>query len=119
MTKTNNLINIPVLIVGAGPVGLSMALALARQNIPSIVIERNPGLTEHPRARGVSVRTMELFHQWENAQELLRHEHPKEALRFIWARSLQGEEITRITGDAPVRKDLSFTSYSFVTQDHV
>jgi putative polyketide hydroxylase len=48
--------NIPVIIIGAGPVGLSMALALARQNINSIVIEKNPSTTKHPRARGVNVR---------------------------------------------------------------
>ncbi len=56
--------NIPVLIVGAGPVGLSMALCLARQNVFSLVVEKHSGRTPHPRARGVSMRTMELFKQW-------------------------------------------------------
>ena len=49
--------NIPVLIIGGGPVGLSMALALARQNFQSLVIDRHPATTNHPRARGVNVRT--------------------------------------------------------------
>ncbi|MCX7121365.1 MAG: FAD-dependent monooxygenase [Gammaproteobacteria bacterium] len=46
--------HIPVLIIGAGPVGLSMALALARQNVRSMLIEKYPGRAEHPRARGVN-----------------------------------------------------------------
>lgn len=41
----------PVLIVGAGPVGLSMALYLARQNVPSLIVEKHSGRTPHPRAR--------------------------------------------------------------------
>lgn len=91
--------NIPVLIIGGGPVGLSLSLALSRQNIRSVVIERHSDTTNHPRARGVNVRTMELFNQWENATELLKYEQPKEARRIIWAKSLQGEEITRVTMD--------------------
>lgn len=59
----NSTHNIPVLIVGGGPVGLSMALCLARQNIPSLIVEKHSGRTPHPRARGVSMRTMELFRQ--------------------------------------------------------
>ena len=111
--------NIPVLIIGAGPVGLSMALALARQNIHSLVIEKHPGRTVHPRARGVSMRTMELFRQWGNIAELLKYEFPKEAIRFIWAQSLQGDEVTRVE-----IKDLRDYSHgpvtvSFVTQDCV
>ena len=111
--------NIPVLIIGGGPVGLSMALALARQNVHSLVIERNSGPIEHPRARGVSMRTMELFRQWGNIDELLSYEFPKEAIRFIWAQSLQGDEVTRVE-----IKDQHLYSHgplgaSFVTQDCV
>ena len=110
---------IPVLIVGGGPVGLSMALALARQNVHSLVIEQHPSRTQHPRARGVSMRTMELFRQWGNIAELLRYEFPKEAIRFIWAQSLQGNEVTRVE-----IKDFQHYSHgpisaSFVTQDCV
>ena len=36
----------PVLIVGAGPVGLALALGLARQGVASIVLERR--LTRAP-----------------------------------------------------------------------
>lgn len=83
--------NVPVLIVGGGPVGLSMALALARQNVKSIVIEREPQFTNHPKARGLNVRTMELFSQWGNAKELLNHELSKESRRFIWVRGSSPE----------------------------
>jgi len=111
--------NIPVLIVGGGPVGLSMSLALARQNVGSLLIEQHAGRAEHPRARGVSMRTMELFRQWGNITELLKYEFPKEAMRFTWAQSLQGEEITRLNyGDAE-RYSHGPIMGSFVTQDCV
>lgn len=111
--------NVPVLIVGGGPVGLSMALALARQNVKSIVIEREPQFTNHPKARGVNVRTMELFRQWGNAKELLNHELPKESRRFIWIRTLQGEEITRVVMEEACLNQLSPTHASFVAQDKI
>lgn len=111
--------NIPVLIVGAGPVGLSLALALARQNVHSLVVERHPGRTKHPRARGVSMRTMELFRQWGNINDLLKYEFPKEAIRFIWSESLQGKEVTRVEIKGPHHYACGPTTASFVTQDCV
>jgi putative polyketide hydroxylase len=111
--------NIPVLIVGGGPVGLSMALCLARQNIPSLLIEKHPGRAPHPRARGVSMRTMELFSQWGNIDELLKYEYPREAIRFIWSESLQGKEVTRLEMRSLENYTHGPIGASFVTQDCV
>ena len=51
----------PVLIVGAGPVGLSAAIQLARWGVRSLVVERHPSTTDHPKARGFFTRTMEVL----------------------------------------------------------
>jgi putative polyketide hydroxylase len=55
---------IPVLIVGAGPTGLCTCLLLSRYGIPSLLIERHASTSIHPRATGVSTRSMELLRQW-------------------------------------------------------
>ncbi|MDG4820764.1 FAD-dependent oxidoreductase [Asanoa sp. WMMD1127] len=52
---------VPVLIVGAGPVGLSTALFLARQGIRPTLVEKRSGTSVLPRAPGLQARTMELF----------------------------------------------------------
>lgn len=56
--------NVPVLIVGAGPVGLSMGMLLGRFGIPALTVERNSTTTDHPKARGCFARTMEIFRVW-------------------------------------------------------
>ena len=54
----------PVAIVGAGPVGLSLALGLARQGVRSVLVERKPATSEYSKAPGIHVRTREAFRQW-------------------------------------------------------
>jgi len=56
--------DVPVTIVGGGPVGLSMALALARLGVRSRVLEQRETTTDHPKARGLFPRAMEIFRQW-------------------------------------------------------
>ncbi|MFF9279594.1 FAD-dependent monooxygenase [Streptomyces griseosporeus] len=46
----------PVIIVGAGPVGLTLALALARQEVPAVVLDEGPGKDEPRLARTVVLR---------------------------------------------------------------
>jgi 3-(3-hydroxy-phenyl)propionate hydroxylase len=49
----------PVLIVGAGPVGLTTALGLAQRDVPVIVIEHEPALTTDLRAGSFHPPTLE------------------------------------------------------------
>ena len=51
----------PVVIVGGSLVGLSTAVFLGAQGIPSLVVERHAGTAIHPRAALVSQRSIELF----------------------------------------------------------
>lgn len=56
--------DLPVLIVGGGPVGLSASLLMSRHGVRSLLVERHPGTSIHPKARGLNVRTLELFRVW-------------------------------------------------------
>lgn len=46
----------PVIVVGAGPVGLALSLALAAQGVPSVVLDEGPGKDEPRTARTAVLR---------------------------------------------------------------
>src|SRR5688500_1877235 len=54
----------PVVIAGAGPVRLALAIGLARHGVRSIVFEESAALSEHSKAIGVLPRTLETFASW-------------------------------------------------------
>lgn len=49
-----------VLIVGAGPSGMAMALLLAKHGLTSHIIERSPAILPAPRAHAVNGKTIEI-----------------------------------------------------------
>ncbi len=53
--------NLPVVVAGAGPTGLMCALALAKQGIPVVVCEAEPGLTHDLRAGSFHPPTQEMM----------------------------------------------------------
>lgn len=55
----------PVVIAGGGPVGLALALGLARRKVSSIVLEKDPALSVHSKAGVVLTRTLEVLEQWD------------------------------------------------------
>jgi 2-polyprenyl-6-methoxyphenol hydroxylase-like FAD-dependent oxidoreductase len=52
---------VQVLIVGAGPGGLCLALLLLQQGIRPVVVERRQDISWYPRARNLNFRTMEVL----------------------------------------------------------
>lgn len=77
---------LPILIVGAGPVGLSLALALSRKGIPAEVFEKDAELNTQIRASTFHPKTLELFEAWGVADEIIRHGYKVKRLQY-WERA--------------------------------
>ena len=69
MNTTNN--KTKILIVGAGPTGLTMASELTRHGIPCRIIDQKSGVTDKTKALSVQSRTMEVFEDMGIVDEVL------------------------------------------------
>lgn len=66
----------PILIVGAGPTGLTAALELRRFGLPVRLIDMADGPSATSRALGIQARTLELLEQRHLTDEILRLGNP-------------------------------------------
>jgi 2-polyprenyl-6-methoxyphenol hydroxylase-like FAD-dependent oxidoreductase len=86
----------PVLIVGAGPVGLALAGDLALRNIASYVIERSDGSIEQPRMDMVGIRTMEFARRWGIVRDVENSPYPRDYPQDnVYVTSVTGYELGR------------------------
>jgi len=81
-----------VLIAGAGPSGLALALWLVRAGVRPRIIEREVARPTTSRAIAVQARTLELYRQLGIADEVIAHGLRLEALNF-W---VGGQKVTRL-----------------------
>src|SRR5579859_3663352 len=114
--------DVPVLIVGAGPVGLISSILLSRQNIPHILVEKRARISELPRARGLTVRSVEILSQLglgDALQEIAQSDLWSTC--FVYTETLSGELIGKMTGTLGARSDNEFSParYIVAAQDRI
>ncbi|HEV8014212.1 MAG TPA: FAD-dependent monooxygenase [Stellaceae bacterium] len=89
--------HVPVLIVGAGPIGLALAGDLGRRGIDCLVIEQSDGVVYHPRATAINARTMELLRRFGVAERVKRDGTPPDFPHTaLYLTGFGGFEIARI-----------------------
>jgi 2-polyprenyl-6-methoxyphenol hydroxylase-like FAD-dependent oxidoreductase len=90
------MIDVPVLIAGGGPVGLTASILLSQHGVRSLLAERHPGTAVLPKARGINARTMEMYRQCGIDEAIRGAGLPVERTGLIvWTKSLAGQEIER------------------------
>jgi 2-polyprenyl-6-methoxyphenol hydroxylase-like FAD-dependent oxidoreductase len=86
-------VDAPVIIVGGGPVGLSLALGLARYGARSLILERSVSPPKESRAAVIWPRTQEILRDWGAFPALRAAGRFARSLRAVNART-QGPLIT-------------------------
>jgi 2-polyprenyl-6-methoxyphenol hydroxylase-like FAD-dependent oxidoreductase len=98
-----------VLIVGAGPTGLVLALWLTAQGVKVRIIDKKDGPGDTSRAMVVQARTLELYRQLDLAETLLKQGHHMAAIN-MWTK---GKPAARLIF-ADAGKDISPYPYPLV-----
>lgn len=99
-----------ILIIGAGPVGLSLAMALSQQGIPVLVFEQGEYIAKEIRASTFHAATMEKMDEWAVIDDVLAQGYRVDRLQF-WDRHEK-----RIVGDFDYTAIAGDTKYPFRLQ---
>ena len=110
-----------VTVVGAGPVGLSLAIELGLRGVACRVVERNDRVGYSPRAKMTNVRTREHLRRWGIADELRRASpiRPDYPVDVVFATRMNGPLLARFAdawSSGLARNDLYAESAQWVPQ---
>src|SRR5260370_18498799 len=110
MPTGEEMLDIPVLISGGGPVGLTASLLLSQHGVRSLLVERHPSTALTPKARGINARTMEVFRQC-GIDTAVRDASLQEGRLglIVWTETLAGKEIERPVPGPATEKNMAAT----------
>ena len=86
-----NTINTDVIIIGAGPTGLSLACQLIRYGIDFVLVEKNDTVTPFSKAIGIQARTLEVYDQIGLAQPAIELGTIASRVRLVEGGEVRGE----------------------------
>src|ERR1700733_15068003 len=79
-------LEVDVVIVGAGPVGLTLANILGLQGIDTLVVDERDSLIDYPRGVGLDDEALRTFQSIGLVDRVLPHTVPNQILRFVDAK---------------------------------
>ena len=96
-----------VLVIGAGPVGLSLAIELGHRGITCLVVERNNRVGYSPRAKTTNVRTREHLRRWGIADALRQASPipPDYGANVVFATRMNGHKLARFENAMHARRE--------------
>ena len=77
---------VDVVIVGAGPVGLTLANILGLQGVRTLVVDERDSLIDYPRGVGLDDEALRTFQGIGLVDQILPHTVPNQILRFFDAK---------------------------------
>jgi 3-(3-hydroxy-phenyl)propionate hydroxylase len=75
-----------VLVVGAGPVGLTLANILGRQGVRTLLVDERDSLIDYPRGVGLDDEALRTFQSIGLVDRIVPHTVPNQILRFVDAK---------------------------------
>lgn len=97
--------DVPVLIVGGGPIGLALALDLGWRDVPCLLIEQGDGEVVDAKMFATGIRTVEFCRRWGLAEKVKHWGFPEDyPFDNVFVTSLDGHELGRIA--MPPLKDI-------------
>jgi 2-polyprenyl-6-methoxyphenol hydroxylase-like FAD-dependent oxidoreductase len=107
MAEVSPTTRVPILIAGAGPVGLSLAIELAYRDIRCLIVERSDGSVDFPTTNLANTRTCEHLRRWGIADKMrYRSGYPTDYPRnYLFVTRITGWEIARFNHPANGDRD--------------
>ena len=79
-------VDVDVVVVGAGPVGLTLANILGLQGVRTLVVDERATLIDYPRGVGLDDESLRTFQAIGLVDRILPHTVPNQILRFVDAK---------------------------------